>query len=392
MLRTAATGLARHGLRAHAGVAAPRAASRLLATKIEVPSMGDSISEGSMMDWNHAVGDYVFADEVLVELETDKVTVEVKAPVGGVVTEQMVGDGDTVETGQVIAVLDETADAPEGAAPAEAAAPAPAEAAPAAPAPAAPAAALKKAAPAAAPAAPVVAGARTERRVAMSRMRKRIAERLKEAQNTAAMLTTFNEIDMGPLMALRGKYKVMFLEQHGVKLGFMSAFVLASKAALLREPSVNGYIDDGEIVYKDYVDISVAVASKTGLVVPVLRNVEMMGFADVERSIGEMAGRAREGTLAMEDFAGGNFTISNGGVFGSLFGTPIINPPQSAILGMHAINKKPVVNEAGEIVVKPMMVVALTYDHRIVDGKEAVTFLKHIKEKIEDPHRFVLDL
>jgi len=225
-------------------------------------------------------------------------------------------------------------------------------------------------------------------------MRQRVATRLKEAQNTAAMLTTFQEVDMGNLMELRSKYKDNFLDKHGVKLGFMSAFVKAATAALQEIPAVNAYIDNAsnEVVYHNYCDISVAVASPSGLVVPVLRNTESMSFADVEKGIMNYAMKAKEGSLALEDMAGGTFTISNGGVFGSLMGTPIINPPQSAILGMHATKLRPVVDANGEIVARPMMYMALTYDHRLIDGREGVTFLKSIKEKIEDPGRLLLEI
>lgn len=228
----------------------------------------------------------------------------------------------------------------------------------------------------------------------MNRMRLRIAERLKSAQNTAAMLTTFQEVDMGNLMELRNAYKEEFEKTHGVKLGFMSAFVKASTAALMELPAVNAFIDDGtkEIVYRNYCDVSVAVASPAGLVVPVLRNAESMSFAGVEKQIAVYGKKAKEGQLALEDMAGGTFTISNGGVFGSLFGTPIINPPQSAILGMHATKMRAVVGKDGQVVARPMMYLALTYDHRLIDGREAVTFLKSVAAKIEDPRRMVLQI
>jgi len=277
-----------------------------------------------------------------------------------------------------------------------AAAPAPpvAAAAPPTPPPAAPAT------PPPAPAVPLAAtataflGQRTERRTKMSRMRQRVAARLKDAQNTAAMLTTFQEVDMSNLMETRKKYKESFLEKHGVKLGFMSAFVKASTAALQELPAVNAYIDEEtkEIVYREYCDVSVAVASPGGLVVPVLRNTETMSFADVERSIALYGQKARDGSLSLDDMSGGTFTISNGGVFGSLMGTPIINPPQSAILGMHGTKMRAVVNEKGEVVARPMMYLALTYDHRLIDGREGVTFLKSIAEKIADPSRLLLDI
>ncbi|CAM9350523.1 unnamed protein product [Pylaiella littoralis] len=241
---------------------------------------------------------------------------------------------------------------------------------------------------------PSADGDRTESRVKMTRMRLRIAERLKSAQNTAAMLTTFQECDMSHLMNMRKAYKEDFEKKHGIKLGFMSCFVKASADALREMPAVNGYIDDAakEIVYRNYVDVSVAVSSPNGLVVPVLRNVEDMGFADVEKAIAEYGRKAKEGSLALEDMAGGSFTISNGGVFGSLMGTPIINPPQSAILGMHATKMRAVVGPDGQVVARPMMYLALTYDHRLIDGREAVTFLKSVALKVEDPTRLLLDL
>jgi len=377
---------------------------------IEVPTMGDSITEGTIVDLPVGPGDYVAADDVVVVLETDKVSVDVRAPEGGAVVEILGEIDDVVEVGSNLFRIDTDAEAAEGAgvpttkavasedvvaaAPAPAAAPV---AAPAAPAPAAPKASPPPPAAAAtttpAPA-PAFLGQRTERRTKMSRMRQRVAARLKDAQNTAAMLTTFQEVDMGTLMETRAKHKDAFLEKHGVKLGFMSAFVKASTAALQELPAVNGYIDDStnEIVYREYCDISVAVASPNGLVVPVLRNTEGMSFADVERNIAMYGQKAREGTLALDDMAGGTFTISNGGVFGSLMGTPIINPPQSAILGMHATKMRAVVNDKGEVVARPMMYLALTYDHRLIDGREGVTFLKSIADKIADPSKLLLDL
>jgi 2-oxoglutarate dehydrogenase E2 component (dihydrolipoamide succinyltransferase) len=388
--------------------------------------MGDSITEGTIVDLPVAPGEYVQTDDVVVVLETDKVSVDVRAPEGGALVEILGEVDDVVEVGSPLFRLDTDADAPETAAagpgPAEVASeiveapPAPPAAAaakgappppPPPPAAAAPAAAAKEAAPspppgpAAATAAEAFAqqtvqlGQRGERRTKMSRMRQRVAARLKDAQNTAAMLTTFQECDMGALMEMRGRHKDAFFGKHGVKLGFMSAFVKAATAALQEIPAVNAYIDDGtkEIVYREYVDVSVAVASPTGLVVPVLRNTEHMSFADVERNIAAYAARAQEGTLSLDDMAGGTFTISNGGVFGSLMGTPIINPPQSAILGMHATKMRPVVDpETGEIVPRPMMYLALTYDHRLIDGREGVTFLKSIAEKISDPAKLLLEL
>jgi len=307
------------------------------------------------------------------------VTIDVHAPCSGTVTSFAVSKGQVVKVGTPVAII--------------APGPGPATAAPAkhaAPAPAPPAAKPAPAAAAAAPAAPAAASsASRERRVPMTRLRKRVAERLKGAQNTYAMLSTFNEVDMTNIMALRNDYKDAFLERHGVKLGFMSAFVKASVAALQEVPAVNGVIDGDDVVYRDYYDISVAVGTPKGLVVPVLRGCDAMSFADVEKTIGALGKKARDGTLSMDEMAGGTFTISNGGVYGSLLSTPIINPPQSAILGMHAIVQRPVVM-GGAIVARPIMNVALTYDHRLIDGREAVTFLKRVKDVVEDPRRLLL--
>lgn len=365
--------------------------------------MGDSITEGTVVDLPVAPGDYVHADDVVVVLETDKVSVDVRAPESGAIVEILGEIDDVVEVGSPLFRIDTDAVAPDGAeAPAPAATEETPAAAPAAAAAAAPTPPPTRSTPPPSPPTDTAAftsataflGQRTERRTKMSRMRQRVAARLKDAQNTAAMLTTFQEVDMGNLMDTRKKYKDAFLEKHGVKLGFMSAFVKASTAALRELPAVNAYIDEKtqEIVYREYCDISVAVASPGGLVVPVLRNTETMSFADVERSIALYGQKAREGTLALDDMSGGTFTISNGGVFGSLMGTPIINPPQSAILGMHGTKMRAVVNEKGEIVARPMMYLALTYDHRLIDGREGVTFLKSIAEKIADPSRLLLDL
>lgn len=377
--------------------------------------MGDSITEGTVVDLPVAVGDYVGPDDVVVVLETDKVSVDVRANIAGAVTEILGEMDDVVEVGSPLFRIDTDAQAPEGAeapakeeaAPVEEAPPAtsspppaqteaPVAAAPAKATPPTPPPASKPAAPAAPPVmgTKVALGSRSERRTKMSRMRQRVAARLKDAQNTAAMLTTFQECDMGALMELRNKHKDAFMAKHGIKLGFMSAFVLAATSALQEIPAVNAYIDDEtkEIVYRDFVDISVAVASPTGLVVPVLRNTETMDFADVERNIAMYGQKAKDGTLSLDDMAGGTFTISNGGVFGSLMGTPIINPPQSAILGMHATKMRAVVNDKGEVVARPMMYLALTYDHRLIDGREGVTFLKSIAEKISDPNKLLLDL
>ena len=353
-------------------------------TDIEVPQMGDSITEGAVAALTKSPGDAVDADEVIAQIETDKVTIDVRAPSAGVLNAYKVGEGDTVTVGQALATF-----TPGGAGSAAKAAAAPPAAAPAAPAkPAAPAPAA--AAPPSPSPAPML-GERRETRVKMTRLRLRVSERLKSAQNTYAMLTTFNEIDMSGLMSLRSQFKDAFLEQHGVKLGFMSCFVKASAKALKTVPAVNAIIDGDEIVYREFYDVSIAVSAPKGLVVPVLRDVDKMSFAGVEGAIALYGKKAKDGTLAIDEMTGGTFTISNGGVFGSLNGTPIINPPQSAILGMHSIVQRPVVVN-GEIVIRPMMNVALTYDHRLVDGREAVTFLKTIKEAVEDPRRLLLEL
>jgi len=353
-------------------------------TDIEVPQMGDSITEGAVAALTKSPGDAVDADEVIAQIETDKVTIDVRAPSAGVLNAYKVGEGDTVTVGQALATF-----TPGGAGSAAKAAAAPPAAAPAAPAkPAAPAPAA--AAPPSPSPAPML-GERRETRVKMTRLRLRVSERLKSAQNTYAMLTTFNEIDMSGLMSLRSQFKDAFLEQHGVKLGFMSCFVKASAKALKTVPAVNAIIDGDEIVYREFYDVSIAVSAPKGLVVPVLRDVDKMSFAGVEGAIASYGKKAKDGTLAIDEMTGGTFTISNGGVFGSLNGTPIINPPQSAILGMHSIVQRPVVVN-GEIVIRPMMNVALTYDHRLVDGREAVTFLKTIKEAVEDPRRLLLEL
>lgn len=393
---------------------------------IDVPTMGDSITEGTIVDLPVAPGEYVQTDDVVVVLETDKVSVDVRAPHAGRLVEVLGEIDDVVEVGSHLFRLDTDADAPEqpteaapieisseiseavsssAAAAAEPPTPNPFAATSKEPTPDAPkkTAAPKKETPAAAPSTsgPTVSthelflGTRGERRTKMSRMRQRVAARLKDAQNTAAMLTTFQECDMGALMELRTKYKDAFYEKHQVKLGFMSAFVKAATAALMEIPSVNAYIDDAtkEIVYREFVDISVAVASPTGLVVPVLRNTETMSFADVERNIAMYGKKAQDGSLSLDDMAGGTFTISNGGVFGSLMGTPIINPPQSAILGMHATKLRAVVDPTtGQVVARPMMYLALTYDHRLIDGREGVTFLKSIADKVADPAKLLLEL
>ncbi len=415
-----------------------------MAIEIRVPTLGESVTEATIAQWFKKPGEAVAADEPLVELETDKVTVEVPAPAAGVLSEVSVGDGETVEVGALLGSISEGAGVPAAAAP-KAAEPAPAaaEPAPPTPEPAAPAAAaedqtlspavrklvdennldagsiagsgkdgrilkgdvlavLEKGAPAPAPAAAAPApvqvrapsapdDASREERVRMTRLRQTIARRLKEAQDTAAMLTTFNEVDMTAIMELRAGYKDLFEKKHGVKLGFMGFFVKACVAALADIPAVNAEIDGDELVYKNYYHIGVAVGTDKGLVVPVVRDAQTMSLADVEKSINDFGRRARDGQLKIDEMQGGTFTISNGGVYGSLMSTPILNAPQSGILGMHKIQQRAMVVD-GEIKIRPMMYLALSYDHRIVDGKEAVTFLVRVKESLEDPQRLVLDL
>lgn len=375
---------------------------------IKTPEFGaESITEGTLMSWNKKVGDFCAKGEILAVIETDKVSIEVKAQENGVLTEILVKPETTVQVGQPLGSLQPGDEAAKAATPAKAAEPAPKPVAAAAPAvaqvatpaatptPAAASATAPASKPAAIPAAaPALAGERPERRVKMSRMRLAIARRLKEAQNTTAMLTTFQEVDMSELIAMRNQYKDGFEQAHGVKLGFMSAFVKASAFALQQIPAVNALIDDAtsEITYRDYIDISVAVASPKGLVVPVLRNVQSMSLFKVEADIGKLAAMAKKEELTLDHMSGGTFTISNGGTFGSLMGTPIINLPQSAILGMHATKMRPVVLKDGTIAARPMMYLALTYDHRLVDGREAVTFLCTIRDQIEDPRRLLLEL
>uniref|UniRef100_A0AAZ3P494 Dihydrolipoyllysine-residue succinyltransferase component of 2-oxoglutarate dehydrogenase complex, mitochondrial n=1 Tax=Oncorhynchus tshawytscha TaxID=74940 RepID=A0AAZ3P494_ONCTS len=354
---------------------------------VNTPPFSESITEGDVR-WEKAVGDTVKEDEVVCEIETDKTSLQVPSPAAGVITELLVPDGGRVEAGNPLFKLKKGAAA--------------ANATPAAdvPAAAAPPPTMVALPPVAAQVKPCTCIQLTTNRfvslfvqVKMNRMRLRIAQRLKEAQQTCAMLTTFNEIDMSNIQEMRKLHKDAFLKRHNIKLGFTSAFVKASAHALMDQPSVNGVIDDTtkEIVYRDYVDISVAVATPKGLVVPVIRNVETMNFADIEKSINGLGEKARNNVLAVEDMDGGTFTISNGGVFGSMFGTPIINPPQSAILGMHGIFDRPVAI-GGKVEIRPMMYVALTYDHRLVDGREAVTFLRKIKSVVEDPRVLLLDM
>ena len=444
-----------------------------MATDVQVPTLGESITEGTLAQWLKQPGEAVAADEPIASLETDKVTVEVPSPVAGVLAEQLVKEGDTVAVGALIARINEGAQAasspaeqgaestktnPAGAgetpllrgddhaphagvtqsaaeappssdtittlspavrravlehhvdpskirgsgkdgrltkddviaaagaqksgSPAQAGAQAPEARAPAAP----------QASPAQAKAwAPASAGERKEERVKMSRMRQTIATRLKEAQNNAALLTTVNDVDMTAVIEARARYKDLFEKKHGIRLGFMGFFVKAVALATRDVPSVNASLDGDEIVYHDYLDVSIAVSAPKGLVVPVVRNAQGMSFAEIEQAIAGYGKKAKDGTLTLEEMQGGTFTISNGGVFGSLLSTPIINPPQSAVLGMHRIEERPVVKD-GQIVARPMMYLALTYDHRLVDGREAVTFLVRVKEAIEDPTRILIDL
>jgi 2-oxoglutarate dehydrogenase E2 component (dihydrolipoamide succinyltransferase) len=424
-----------------------------MATEVKVPTLGESITEATLGQWLKKPGDAVKADEPIASLETDKVAVEVPSPVAGVMGDQVVAEGATVEVGAVIARIESGSGIPAKAEP-ETPAPAStpvnptgpgenvevraeeadeegegshltlspsvrrlvleqgldpsrikgtgkdgrltkddvlaaarqrdAEAPPAAPPPPPPPPP---------PPAPVAAapGERREERVRMTRLRQTVARRLKEAQNSAAMLTTFNDVDMTAVMEARSRYKDLFDKKHGIRLGFMSFFVKAAVLAARDVPAVNAYIEGEEIVYHDYVDVSVAVSAPTGLVVPVIRNAHALSFAEIEKTIADFGRRAKEGSLTLADMSGGTFTISNGGVFGSLLSTPIINPPQSAVLGMHRIEERPVVRD-GQIVARPMMYLALSYDHRLVDGREAVTFLVRMKEALEDPTRLLIDL
>ena len=408
-----------------------------MATEVKVPALGESITEATLGEWLKQPGDAVAADEPIASLETDKVALEVPAPQAGVMGAHQVAVGDTVEVGAVIATIE----AGSGAASAAKSVPAPAKAESKADEPdasitlspsvrrlvlehgvdpsqisgtgkdgrltkadveqyvkseaqnnqQAPLAEKGTAKGAKTPTATSSTGHRNEERVRMTRLRQTVARRLKEAQDTAALLTTFNDVDMTAVIETRSKYKDLFAKKHGVKLGFMGFFVKAACMALKDVPSVNAQIDGDEIVYHDYADISVAVSAPNGLVVPVIRNAEAMSFADVENTIGDFGKRAKDGSLTMADMQGGTFTISNGGVFGSLMSTPIINPPQSAVLGLHRIDDRAVVVD-GEIVIRPMMYLALSYDHRLIDGREAVTFLVRLKEAIEDPARLLIDL
>ncbi|KAF9069974.1 dihydrolipoamide succinyltransferase [Rhodocollybia butyracea] len=380
--------------------------SLLQAETVKVPQMAESISEGTLKSWSKQVGDTVAADEEVATIETDKIDVSVNAPTSGTIKELLANEEDTVTVGQDLFILEpgevsessssppkeeskdekpQPKEQPKDSEPKETKKPAP-------PPPESKEPSKKEAPKPAASKPPTptpAAGSRNETRVKMNRMRLRIAERLKESQNAAAALTTFNEIDMSSLMDMRKRYKDAVLKEHDVKLGFMSAFAKACTLALKEIPAANAYIEGDEIVYHEFVDLSVAVATPKGLVTPVVRNVEGMNFVEIEKEIAGLGKKARDGKLTLEDMAGGTFTISNGGVFGSLYGTPIINLPQSAVLGMHAIKDKPVVVD-GQIVIRPIMVVALTYDHRLLDGREAVTFLVRVKDYLEDPRRMLL--
>ena len=408
-----------------------------MSTEVKVPVLGESITEATLGQWLKKPGEPVAVDEPIASLETDKVAVEVPSPVAGIMGAYAVEEGATVNVGAVIASIDAGTGA--AAAPAAAAAAvAPAVTSTAVPAPAAasensdlplsPAVrrlvlelgidpskikgtgkdgrltkedvvAAAKGAPApaatsastATPAASAPAGARQEERVKMTRLRQTIAKRLKSAQDTAALLTTFNDVDMSAVIEARATYKDLFEKKHGVRLGFMGFFTKAVALAARDVPAVNAQIDGDEIVYHNYLDVSVAVSAPNGLVVPVVRNADAMSFAQIEKAIGDFGAKAKAGALTMEDMSGGTFTISNGGVFGSLMSTPIINPPQSAVLGLHRIEDRAVVRD-GQVVVRPMMYLALSYDHRLIDGREAVTFLKIVKEAIEDPTRLLIDL
>ena len=387
---------------------------------VKVPMLSESVSEGTLLEWKKKVGEAVARDEILIDIETDKVVLEVPSPQAGVLVEIIAQNGETVAAEQVLARIDTaataSAEAP-AAAPAPEAAPAAAQTNAAMPAAAKLAAetgvdvnalqgsgrdgrvlkedvqnatAKPAAAPAAAPA-PVPAGVRPEQRVPMSRLRARVAERLLASQQENAILTTFNEVNMKPIMDLRAKYKEKFEKEHGVKLGFMSFFVKAAVAALKKYPVVNASVDGSDIVYHGYFDIGIAIGSPRGLVVPILRDADQMSIADIEQAIVDYAKKAKDGKIALEDLTGGTFSITNGGTFGSMMSTPIINPPQSAILGMHATKERAVV-ENGQVVVRPMMYLALSYDHRIIDGREAVLTLVAIKDALEDPARLLLDL
>ena len=393
--------------------------------EVKVPALSESVSEASLVSWHKKAGEAVKRDENLIDIETDKVVMELPAPADGVIVKILKADGSSVVSGDIIAILDTEAKGAAAAPAASAAAPIAAKAAASTPAmsPAATkiaaesnvsaadvagtgrggritkedvvnkaaGAAAPAAAKAAAPAVQLPVGDRTEQRVPMSRLRARIAERLLQSQATAAILTTFNEVNMAPIIEMRNKYKEKFEKEHGVKLGFMSFFVKAAVHALKKYPVVNASVDGNEIVYHGYYDIGIAVGSDRGLVVPILRDADQMSIADVEKKIAEFGQKAKDGKLTIEDLTGGTFSISNGGVFGSMLSTPIINPPQSAILGVHATKERAVV-ENGQIVIRPINYLAMSYDHRIIDGREAVLALVAMKEALEDPARLLLDI
>ncbi|CAN0900944.1 Dihydrolipoyllysine-residue succinyltransferase component of 2-oxoglutarate dehydrogenase complex 2, mitochondrial [Linum grandiflorum] len=370
-----------------------------------VPFMGESITDGTLATFLKKPGDRVEVDEPIAQIETDKVTIDVASPEAGVLKEFVAKEGETVEPGTKVAIISKSGEGvahvsqseklPDKAAPTPSekkdegkqtpkAEPAPVTEKP------------KKSttatsAPKQAASEPQLPPKERERRVPMTRLRKRVATRLKDSQNTFAMLTTFNEVDMTNLMKLRSEYKDAFYEKHGVKLGLMSGFIKAAVSGLQHQPVINAVIDGDDIIYRDYVDISIAVGTPKGLVVPVIRNADRMNFADIEKEINTLAKKANDGSISIDEMAGGSFTISNGGVYGSLLSTPIINPPQSAILGMHSIVSRPMV-VGGNVVPRPMMYVALTYDHRLIDGREAVFFLRRIKDVVEDPRRLLLDV
>ncbi|GAA0171291.1 transferase [Lithospermum erythrorhizon] len=368
-----------------------------------VPFMGESISDGTLATFLKKPGDRVEIDEPIAQIETDKVTIDVTSPEAGVIQKFVAKEGDTVEPGTKVAVISKSG---EGAVSHVAPSEEQSETSSSQPSPLAeekkeepkpqvekpPIVERPKEAPSKPSAIePILPPKDRERRVPMTRLRKRVATRLKDSQNTFALLTTFNEVDMTNLMKLRSDYKDAFVEKHGVKLGLMSGFVKAAVSALQDQPTINAVIDGDDIIYRDYVDISIAVGTKKGLVVPVIRNAAGMNFADIEKEINSLAKKATDGTISIDEMTGGTFTISNGGVYGSLLSTPIINPPQSAILGMHSIVSRPMV-VGGNIVPRPMMYIALTYDHRLIDGREAVFFLRKIKDIVEDPLRLLLDI
>ncbi len=388
--------------------------------EVKVPQLSESVSEATLVSWHKKEGDAVSRDENLIDIETDKVVLETPAPAAGVLVKIVKNGGESVSSGEIIATIDTEATAAAGA-PA-AAAPAAAAAAPAPAAAASPsarkildekgiasgdvsgsgrggrvtkedavAAQPKAAAPAAAPAVAVASGDRAEQRVPMTRLRARIAERLIQSKNENAILTTFNEVNMAPVMALRKQYAEKFEKAHGVRLGFMGFFVKAAVAALKKYPVLNASVDGNDIIYHGYIDIGIAVGSPRGLVVPILRDADQMSIADIEKKIAEYGQKAKDGKISLEELTGGTFSISNGGVFGSMMSTPIINPPQSAILGIHATKDRAVV-ENGQVVVRPINYLAMSYDHRIIDGREAVLGLVTMKEALEDPARLILDV